>query len=48
MTAAVRDVGANVGAAATGFNFCLFFVAALAPTICVYQLFTPERAFSAH
>ena len=35
MTPAGRDVGANVGAVAIGFHFCLFFVAALALTICV-------------
>ena len=35
MTPAGRDVDANAGAVATGFNFCLFFVAALALTICV-------------
>ena len=35
MTLAGRYAGANMGAIATGFNFCYFFVAALAPTICV-------------
>ena len=35
MTAAGRDAGANAGAVTTGFNFCLFVVAALSPTICV-------------
>ena len=35
MSPAVRDVGANAGAVASGFNFCLFVVAALALTICV-------------
>ena len=35
MTPVGRGVGANAGAVATGLNFCLFSVAALAPTICV-------------
>ena len=35
MTPAGRNGGANADAIATGFNFSLFFVAALAPTICV-------------
>ena len=43
-----RDVGANAGVVATGFSFCLFVVAALAQQYAFYNLFTPERTFSAH
>ena len=35
MAPAGRRAGANAGAIATTFNFSDFFVAALAPTICV-------------